>query len=180
MTATSDGQAAEHDGQADAATYGLLLVAPGSQPAGELFWCSKQFDHGAGRMPAAEVLLLSTEDGSWLAKPRCLAHPASADVALVRKVNPLTACVILRIAEPGPIEPGQLADDVRQAAGIACGHCGSTNFMLQLGGRNNGAITCQDCRAVLDPAEPKTCSGCGAAIELAPVVEHKPGCTETA
>lgn len=178
MTGSDRPSAAEQLPDAGAAVYGLVMVAPGAQDIERLFWCSKEVDHGSDRAPAVEVLLLSTDTGSWMAKPRCLAHPAADDVRLVRKVNPLTACVILRIAEAAPWDQGDLTPAGATANRIECGECRSDNFALQLGGQNHGAIICQDCRAVLDNPKSDSCSECGAAIELAPVIEHRPGCSK--
>lgn len=180
MTGSDRPSAAEQLPDAGAAVFGLLMVAPGAADTERLFWCSKQVDHGNARMPAVEVLLIGQDGGGWAAKPRCLAHPAADDVRLLRKVNPLTACVILRIAEAAPWDQGQLDAAGTKADRIECGHCGSDDFALQLGGQNHGSIICQGCRAVLDSPKSDSCSECGAGIELAPVVEHRPGCSKHA
>lgn len=180
MAGSGDQPAAAQLPDAGAAVYGLVMVAPSADATERLFWCSKQVDHGDDRMPAVEVLLIAQDAGGWMAKPRCLAHPAADDVRLLRKVNPLTACVILRIAEAAPWDDAQLPPAGATANRIECGQCGSSDFALQLGGQNHGSIICQGCRAVLDSPKSDSCSECGASIELAPVIEHDPGCSKHA
>jgi hypothetical protein len=151
----------------------LPLALPDSPP---VLFCSKLFDHGSERAGAAELLLIADPDGGWAAKPRCKDHPAVDDVRLLRKVSPLSACMIVRIADAAEVLGEPSTREQIRADRIACGVCGSHDFALQLGGQNHGAITCQACRAVIDPATPKACEGCGAEVELAPVQDHEPGC----
>jgi hypothetical protein len=58
--------------------------------------CSKKVDGLCGQ-PAVEFLLVSSVLGDWTGNARCKDHPAADDLKMVRRVNPLLACVIAKV-----------------------------------------------------------------------------------
>ena len=133
--------------------------------------CAKTFDHQPDDdRTAVQLLLICTDQGEWLAKPRCAKHPADDDVHLLARTIPRFnfALVNLEGARPSPFAAA-VADVPTE--GIRCGHCGSTALELILGGPKHGHIACASCGEQLDPPGPPNCPGCGVAMEA-----DKDGC----
>lgn len=170
--------AAAIDPQAAEQPYGLLMVRAVEMDKPGVLWCSMMIDHPEGREPAAELLMIAADEGGWVVKPRCARHPAADSVAILRHVDPLRACLVIKVTHVAAPGHDAAAVQALTASGICCGSCGSREFLLQLGGRDSGAIVCGRCSAVLDPPAPQQCPGCGADMELAPVLSHRSGCPE--
>jgi hypothetical protein len=97
--------------------WAVMLVPVSEQDATAVLWCSKAFDHPDGRAPAAELLMTADDHGMWQVRPRCARHPAADDVTLLRKVSPLTACLIIKLAYAIDTLPDvELTDPIRLAA----------------------------------------------------------------
>ncbi len=62
--------------------------------------CSKALDHPDGPAAATELLLITVDGRDWTAKPRCIRHPAAADVRLITKAVPAALCLVVALFWP--------------------------------------------------------------------------------